>query len=125
MDPQPNHTVIRPTKRPPGLERAPGWLIRHRRSLIVTAHSVAFVLSLLLSFLVTNFMRFSAAWFLGQFPYWLGVALAIKLTVYGLFGQYRGWWRYVGIADLFSIFHASFTSTLILFVLWGAAAAEE
>lgn len=119
MDRQNDNTVYTLPKRPPGLERAPGWLIQHRRLLIVAAHMTAFICSLLLSFLVTHDMRFNREWLEGQFPFWLAAALLIKLVVYGAFGQYRGWWRYVGIADLFSIFHASFASTLLLFVVWG------
>lgn len=107
--------------RAPGLENAPSWLLRHRRLLIIGAHTVAFVLSLLLSFLVTNEMRFDRSWFLEQYPAWLMICLMVKLTVFGLFRQYRGWWRYVGISDLFSIFHASFASTIGLFVLWALA----
>ncbi|MFC1762617.1 polysaccharide biosynthesis protein [Planctomycetota bacterium] len=94
-------------------------LIRYRWFLIVGAHIAAFIFSLLLSFLVTNYMRFSRDWFVEQFPLWLWVCLTVKLLIFGLLKQYRGWWRYVGISDLFGIFHASFLSTVGLFVVWG------
>ncbi len=44
--------------------------------------------------------------------------LVVKLSVFGLFKQYRGWWRYVGISDLIGIVHASLTSTLIIVAIW-------
>ena len=44
--------------------------------------------------------------------------LLVKLPVFGLFKQYRGWWRYVGISDLLGIFGASLVSTFIIVVLW-------
>ncbi|MFH1884357.1 MAG: nucleoside-diphosphate sugar epimerase/dehydratase [Planctomycetota bacterium] len=46
--------------------------------------------------------------------------LVVKLPVFGLFKQYRGWWRYVGISDLRGILQASVISTLIIVVLWSA-----
>ena len=49
------------------------------------------------------------------------VFLGVKLVVFGGFGQYRGWWRYVGISDLWDIFRASLVSTSILMGLWYAA----
>jgi FlaA1/EpsC-like NDP-sugar epimerase len=44
--------------------------------------------------------------------------LVVKLLVFWLFKQYRGWWRYVGISDLLGIFRASLISTLIIVALW-------
>jgi FlaA1/EpsC-like NDP-sugar epimerase len=46
------------------------------------------------------------------------LVLLIKLPVFGIFKQYRGWWRYVSIADLLGILRASLVSTLILVTLW-------
>lgn len=104
--------------RAPGLERAPGWLIKHRRLLIIGAHIAAFTAALLMAFLVRNDMRFQGRWLRESFPAWLAVALVVKLLVFGLFRQYRGWWRYVGIADLISILCASLLSTVSLVLLW-------
>ncbi len=42
------------------------------------------------------------------------------MPIFGLFKQYRGWWRYVGISDLFGIFRASLISTFIIVSLWFA-----
>ena len=83
-----------------------GLLLRVRRPLIVLAHIIAFAVSLILSFLVVQNMQFKAEW-LELYPALLMFFLVIKLPVFGLFKQYRGWWRYVGISDLLGIFGAS------------------
>jgi len=95
----------------------PAVLLRFRRSMIVLAHIVAFACSLILSFLVVQNMQFRKEW-LELYPPILLFFLLIKLPVFGLFKQYRGWWRYVGISDLLGIFGASLVSTFIIVVLW-------
>ena len=95
----------------------PTILLRIRRPLIVLAHIIAFAASLILSFLVVQNMQFRAEW-LKLYPALLMFFLIIKLPVFGLFKQYRGWWRYVGISDLLGIFGASLVSTFIIVVLW-------
>src|SRR4030042_5431383 len=94
-------------------------LLRVRRPLIVIAHIIAFASSLMLSFLVVQNMQFRIEW-LELYPALLMLFLIIKLLVFGLFKQYRGWWRYVGISDLLGIFGASLVSTFIIVVLWFA-----
>jgi FlaA1/EpsC-like NDP-sugar epimerase len=89
-----------------------------RRPLIILAHVVAFALSLMVSFLVADRMQFERAWLVRQYPSLLLAALLVKLVVFGAFGQYKGWWRYVGISDLLDIFTASLVSTILLMVLW-------
>jgi FlaA1/EpsC-like NDP-sugar epimerase len=95
----------------------PATLLRIRRPLIVLAHITAFAASLILSFLVVQNMQFRIEW-LELYPALLMFFLVIKLPVFGLFKQYRGWWRYVGISDLLGIFGASLVSTFIIVVLW-------
>jgi FlaA1/EpsC-like NDP-sugar epimerase len=95
-------------------------MLRFRRPLIVLAHLVVFTVSLLLSFLVANNMQINADWFVGQYPTMLVFVLVIKTLVFGLFQQYRGWWRYVGISDLTGIVRASLVSTMVIFGLWVA-----
>ena len=97
-----------------------GWLLAYRRPLILLAHIVAFAVSLLVSFLVANHMEFERAWLVEQYPLLLAASLVVKLVVFGGFGQYRGWWRYVGISDLLDIFTASLVSTIVLMGLWYA-----
>jgi len=96
----------------------PGFLLAVRRPLILLAHVAAFAVSLLVSFLVTNNMRFHSLWLVSQYPFLLLFVLAVKLPVFGLFHQYRGWWRYVGISDLLGIVRAALLSTLIIVTVW-------
>jgi len=93
-------------------------MLRFRKQLIVLAHVGAFSFSLLLSFLVANNMAFRRDWFVNQYPLLLLVFIIIKVPIFGLFKQYRGWWRYVGISDLLGIVRASLVSTLIIVTLW-------
>jgi FlaA1/EpsC-like NDP-sugar epimerase len=57
-------------------------------------------------------------WLVEQFPVMLALVLIIKLSIFAFYQQYRGWWRYVGITDLFGIARASLASTGVIFVLW-------
>ena len=102
------------------LPRPPARLLAFRKPLIILAHIIAFALSLLLSFLLAYNMRFSRSWLVEQYPILLLFFVVIKLVVFGLFKEYRGWWRYVGISDLIGILRASLVSTLIIVVLWYA-----
>jgi FlaA1/EpsC-like NDP-sugar epimerase len=100
------------------LSRPPAALLRFRKPLIILAHVIAFATSLMLSFLLANNMQFRRSWLVGQYPLLLVFFIIIKLVVFGLFKQYRGWWRYVGISDLSSITAASLVSTGIIVSLW-------
>jgi FlaA1/EpsC-like NDP-sugar epimerase len=71
-----------------------------------------------MSFLLTNNMQFRRSWLVEQYPSLLVFFIIVKLLVFGLFKQYRGWWRYVGISDLTGILQASLVSTLIIVSLW-------
>ena len=104
-----------------GLSESPASaLLTFRKPLIVLAHIIAFAASLMLSFLVVQNMQFKRTWFVDLYPRLLPLFLAVKLPVFGLFKQHRGWWRYVGISDLLGILRASLVSTLIIVVLWFA-----
>jgi len=96
----------------------PAALLRFRKSLIILAHILAFAASLMLSFLVANNMQFKRSWFVEQYPHLLLFFIIIKLPIFGLFKQYRGWWRYVGISDLIGVLRASLVSTLVIVGLW-------
>ena len=95
-------------------------LLRFRRPLIVLAHIGAFAASLMLSFLVVQNMQFRWEW-LELYPAMLLFFLLVKLPMFGVFKQYRGWWRYVGISDLHGIVQASLVSTCIIVAVWFAA----
>src|SRR3972149_539623 len=100
-----------------GAPREPA-LLRSRKPLIVLSHAIAFAASLLLSFLMAHNMEIKQQWLLEQFPPLLFFVLLIKLPVFALFKQYRGWWRYVGISELGGIVRASLISTLVIVGLW-------
>ncbi len=98
----------------------PGLMLRWRRPLIVVAHVVVFAGALMLAFLLTSDMQFRRRWLVEQYPLLLAFFLPIKLAVFGLFKQYRGWWRYVGISDLFGILRASLVSAMLALAVWFA-----
>lgn len=114
----------RPEGSPPKVPGAPasptGLLLTFRKPLIVLAHIAAFAASLLFAFLVANNMQFKLDWFVRQYPFLLLFFLAVKLPVFGLFQQYRGWWRYVSISDLLGILRAAIVSTLVIVTVWFA-----
>ena len=93
-------------------------LLKYRKSIIIAAHILAFAFSLLLSFLVTSNMQFQSDWLVYQYPQLLVTFLVIKLIVFGMLKQFRGWWRYAGISDLISIGKASLISTILIVLLW-------
>jgi FlaA1/EpsC-like NDP-sugar epimerase len=97
-----------------------GFLLTFRKPLIILAHIAAFAASLVFSFLVANNMQFRRDWLVGQYPFFLLLFLAVKIPVFGLFQQYRGWWRYVGISDLLGILRAALVSTLLIVTVWFA-----
>ena len=105
---------------PEASTHAASLLLAARKPLIILAHIGAFATSLLFAFLVANNMQFSRNWLAEQLPFFLLFFLAIKLPVFGLFGQYRGWWRYVSISDLLGILRAALVSTLIIVTIWFA-----
>ena len=93
-------------------------LLRLRKPLIILTHIAAFAVSLMLSFLLANNMQFTRSWLIDQYPLLLLFFVIIKLIIFGLLRQYRGWWRYVSISDLTGIIGASVLSTLIIVGLW-------
>jgi FlaA1/EpsC-like NDP-sugar epimerase len=95
-------------------------LLRFRKLVIIAAHILIFAVSLIISFLFTKNMQLKGDWLITQYPPILVFVLVVKLVVFGLFKQYRGWWRYVGITDLFGIAGASWASTLLIYILYSA-----
>lgn len=93
-------------------------MLKYRRLLIIFAHIVIFATSLLASFLLAHNMQFNREWLVKQFPFLVGIVIIIKLPIFGFFGQYRGWWRYVGISDLTGILRSSVISTFVIVITW-------
>src|SRR5262245_37929144 len=86
------------------------WARTHRSPLSVGAHIVLFAMSWFLAFgLVYNFQQFES-WLTVFFLPMLAPVVLIKLTVFVVMGQHRGWWRYVGLRDLFSVTTAAWVS---------------
>jgi len=96
----------------------PVGIMRFRRQVIILSHIAIFAASLMMAFLLVNNMQFRAEWLVQQYPKLLLCFLVVKIIVFGLFGQYQGWWRFVSISDLLAIVKASLVSTLILAVMW-------
>ena len=97
---------------------SPAAVLHFRKPLIIFAHIAAFAISLLLAFLVLNDMRLERYWLVEYYARFIGFFIIVKLVVFGLLKQYRGWWRYVSISDLLGILRASFISTLIIVAFW-------
>ena len=105
-------------QKPSDLSPASAILLRYRRPLIIIAHIIVFAASLFFSFLVVYNMQLKLRWLVNDYPALLLFFLVIKLLIFGLFKQYRGWWRYVGIQDLTGIMRSSLVSTFIIVALW-------
>jgi FlaA1/EpsC-like NDP-sugar epimerase len=46
------------------------------------------------------------------------VVIGVQLLVCGIFGLYRGWWRYVGVGDVMRLVFGLSTAAALLVVLW-------
>jgi FlaA1/EpsC-like NDP-sugar epimerase len=112
-----NTQLKQKVQEPSELAPVPAVLLRYRKPLIILAHVVVFAASLLLAFLLIHNMQLKRTW-LVLYPPLLLFVVVVKLPVFGLFKQYRGWWRYVGISDLTGIMRASLVSTFIIVALW-------
>src|SRR3989339_1665037 len=100
------------------LNGRPTILLRYRKIFILLAHIGVFAAALMLSFLMASRMQFSRDWLTGQYPRMLLLFVAVKLVVFGLFRQYRGWWRDVSISDLMGITGASVFSAFVIVTIW-------
>jgi len=109
----------------------PIFIVRHRLAICMMAHVLFFSLSMLAAFaLAYNFHRafrwppayvdgpITTGWLTTLFPPLLLLAVAIKTLVFGVTGQYRGSWRYIGFHDLFGVSWASLISSVILVVAY-------
>jgi hypothetical protein len=118
------------------------WLGRHRVPVSVTAHLVLFACAWFLAFgLAYNFKQSPTLsrpllWIKSLFievpPFEPGVfdwltdfclpllvpVLAIKLTVFVLFGLHRAAWRYVSLRDVFAIARGAWWSFFGIFILY-------
>ncbi|QOJ14060.1 MAG: polysaccharide biosynthesis protein [Planctomycetia bacterium] len=94
------------------------WTRTHRLALNVALHVGLFAASWFLAFgLAYNFQQFNR-WFEPFFLPLLGPAVVIKLTFFVLLGAHRGWWRYVGLRDVFNVSKAAWLSFAGIFVVY-------
>ncbi len=84
-------------------------------------YQVLFAGGYVLSFGVAYNFRFNLPAFTDYLLLLMPLNVAVKAVVFGLFRLYRGWWRYVGLRDLLSVFWASWVSWLVFLALWYAA----
>lgn len=92
-------------------------ILRYRKAFIILIHVIIFTLSLLLAFGLAYNFRYGE-WFGQVFLPMLPVVVLIKLVVFGLFGLYHGWWRYVSLRDIIQITKASHISTFVFVCLF-------
>jgi FlaA1/EpsC-like NDP-sugar epimerase len=92
-------------------------LLNYRRVLILASQMCLFAMSYYGSFLL-RFDFHPPASYESLFVRTLPLVVAVELLLFHAFGLLRGWWRYSGMSDAFDICEASFTSTVVLYVLF-------
>lgn len=91
-------------------------------ALNVAVHTLLFAFSWFVAFgLAYNFQQFER-WFSPFFLPLLGPVLLVKITFFVLLGAHRGWWRYVGLRDVFNVSKAAWLSFLGIFFIYYALA---
>lgn len=99
--------------------RRSGWVnvvLKVRRPVIVLVHLALVVASYGLASLLRFDFQVASA-FDQVFVRTLPVIVAVRLTVFGLFGLYRGLWRYVSTSDLHAILIATTLGSVIVAAL--------
>jgi len=98
---------------------AGNWLLRRRRTLIITSQLVLVVASYLLSFLLRFDFDLTTQnnWPLNTFLKSLPLLLLLRAAAFYYWDLYRGWWRYVGMSDLLDIIKAVLTSSIVFMIL--------
>jgi FlaA1/EpsC-like NDP-sugar epimerase len=92
-------------------------LLNYRRVLILASQMCLFAVSYYGSFLLRFDFRPDAS-YQSLFTRTLPVVIGVELLVFYVFGLVRGWWRYAGMSDALDICEASFTGTVVLYVLF-------
>ncbi|MDQ6827507.1 MAG: polysaccharide biosynthesis protein [Gemmatimonadota bacterium] len=88
------------------------WIFKYRTALLIAVHLVLVAVSYTLAFSLrfewliprTYFFAFAAT---------LPVLVTLRLLAFAYYRLYRGWWRYVGMRDLFDLLKAVGLSTLV------------
>lgn len=80
-------------------------------------HAVVFVAAYAFSYLLRFEFSIPAEW-IPEFKSGLLVVVGLQLVAGAFFGLYRGWWRYVGVADVVRLVLGLTTATAVLLALW-------
>jgi FlaA1/EpsC-like NDP-sugar epimerase len=87
-------------------------LFRYRSILIVSFHFVLLLFSYWIAY-VLRFEGFVPQPYIDAFIASLPLLLGCRLLAFAHYGLYRGWWRYVGMRDLYSLIRAVLVSSLV------------
>ncbi len=98
-----------------------GFLSRNRMWLVVCVFAALFSAALFSSFLLSYNFKFvlypkpalSYLWLTNLYLPLLAMSIPIKLLVFHFTGQFRGSWRYVGLADVFGVISASLVASFV------------
>jgi FlaA1/EpsC-like NDP-sugar epimerase len=88
-------------------------LLTPRTWLVALGHAVVFIVA----YWAAYYLRFGLIVTTDVFLLWwssLGWVVGLQLVVFGLLGQFHGWWRYVTFADLTALLRAAVLSLCIL-----------
>ncbi len=98
-----------------------GFLTRNRMCLVVFVFAAIFAVALFSSFVLAYNFKFilypkpvvAYMWLTQLYLPLLAISLPIKLLVFHFTGQFRGSWRYVGLADVFGVISASLVASFV------------
>lgn len=93
-----------------------GFVISHRRSVMIATLIVQVVISNYLSF-VLRFESILSPEHVARFVRYLPLLLAIRLSFYLFTGLYKGLWRYASIDDLIKIVNTSALGSILFYVM--------
>ncbi len=88
------------------------WLFKYRTVCLVAVHLVLVVVSYSLAFSLRFEWLIPRNYFFA-FVATLPVLIGLRLLAFAYYRLYRGWWRYVGMRDLFDLLKAVGLSTLV------------
>lgn len=93
-------------------------LVTARVLILVAFHAFVFLASYVLATMVRFDFHWGPEYYEQIFRSSLPVVVAVQLLVGAVFGFYRGWWRYVGFADIFRIVAGMTASLILLLAFW-------
>jgi FlaA1/EpsC-like NDP-sugar epimerase len=98
------------------VESTPRLLLNYRKLIILSSQAILVATAYYLAVAITFDFEFSITPRTLFFSTVLPV-VAVKLVVFWMFGLLQGWWRYVGMSDLFDITKSAATSTAVIAAL--------